>query len=106
MKLGYLDPQWISGRGTDVSAIEFIYVPTLGMYSRPDGGIAMSYLLAAPELLTSAASDVAGIGSTLNAATAAAAAPTNQLPAAAKDEGSVAGGGPVRRARGERPGRR
>src|SRR4051812_17522468 len=50
----------------------------------------MSHLLAVPEFFTSAASDVAGIGSTLNAATAAAAAPTTQVLAAANDEVSVA----------------
>ena len=36
----------------------------------------MSYLVAVPEMLASAATDVEGIGSSLSAATAAAAAPT------------------------------
>ena len=38
----------------------------------------MSYLIAAPEMLAAAAADVAGIGSSLNAATAAAAAPDHR----------------------------
>ncbi|MGZ4576724.1 MAG: PE family protein, partial [Mycobacterium sp.] len=49
----------------------------------------MSYLFAAPEALTTAASDVAGIGSTLNSAHAAAAAPTAGVLAAAADEVSA-----------------
>jgi hypothetical protein len=50
----------------------------------------MSYVIAAPEMIASAASDVANIGSTLNAANAAAAAPTTGLVAAAGDEVSAA----------------
>ena len=48
----------------------------------------MSYLLAAPEFLSSAASDLAGIGSALTAANSAAAAPTAEVLAA--DEVSAA----------------
>jgi hypothetical protein len=46
----------------------------------------MSFVLAAPEMLASAASDVAGIGSSLSAANAAAAAPTTGVVAAAGDQ--------------------
>jgi hypothetical protein len=46
----------------------------------------MSYLLAAPEALVAAASDVAGIGATINAANAAAAVPTTGVLAAAADD--------------------
>ena len=50
----------------------------------------MSYVIAAPELMTSAATDLAAIGSTLNVANAAAAAPTTGIVAAAEDEVSAA----------------
>jgi PE family protein len=50
----------------------------------------MSFLIAAPEMIASAATDVAGIGSTLSAANAAAAAPTTGIVAAASDEVSAA----------------
>jgi hypothetical protein len=50
----------------------------------------MSYVIAAPEIMTSAAADLATIGSTLSAASTAAAAPTTGLPAAAEDEVSAA----------------
>ena len=50
----------------------------------------MSSVIAAPELITTAATDVASIGSTLSAAHAAAAAPTTGILAAAEDEVSVA----------------
>ncbi len=49
----------------------------------------MSFILAAPEVLVGAASDVAGIGSTLSTANAAAAAPTTGVLAAAADEVST-----------------
>lgn len=49
----------------------------------------MPYVLAAPEALAAAASDIAGIGSTLSSAHAAAAAPTTGLMAAAADEVST-----------------
>jgi hypothetical protein len=49
----------------------------------------MSSLLAVPEALVAAASDVAGIGSTLSMANAAAAAPTTGVLAAAADEVST-----------------
>jgi PE family len=45
----------------------------------------MSYLAAIPAMLASAATDVEGIGSSLTAATAAAAAPTTALAAAGAD---------------------
>jgi hypothetical protein len=51
---------------------------------------AMSYVVAAPEYLASAAKDVSNIGSTLTAAHAAAAVPTTQVAAAAQDEVSAA----------------
>ncbi len=44
----------------------------------------MSYVLAAPDMLAAAASDVAGIGSSLSAANVAAAAPTTGVMAAAE----------------------
>ena len=49
----------------------------------------MSYLIATPEILTIAARDVAGIGSLLSAANAAAAAPTTGVLVAAADEVSA-----------------
>jgi len=50
----------------------------------------MSYVIAAPEMLAAAAADMAGIGSSLNAANAAATAPTTAVIAAAEDEVSAA----------------
>jgi hypothetical protein len=50
----------------------------------------MSYLLAAPEMLAATAADVAGIGSSLNVANAAATRPTTAVIAAADDEVSAA----------------
>jgi hypothetical protein len=50
----------------------------------------MSYLIAAPEMMTAAATDLANIGSTLNAANAASAAPTTGIVVAAEDEVSAA----------------
>src|SRR6516162_9907519 len=50
----------------------------------------MSYVIAAPEIMTSAATDLANIGSALTAAKAAAAAPTTGVLAAAEDEVSAA----------------
>jgi triacylglycerol lipase len=50
----------------------------------------MSFVIATPELATSAATDLASIGSTLNAAKSAAAAPTTGILAAAEDEVSAA----------------
>jgi hypothetical protein len=47
-------------------------------------------VIAAPEMIASAASDVANIGSTLNAANAAAVAPTTGILTAAEDEVSAA----------------
>ena len=50
----------------------------------------MSFVIAAPELVTAAATDLANIGSTLNAANAAAATQTTGVLAAAEDEVSAA----------------
>ena len=50
----------------------------------------MSFVIAAPEIMTSAATDLANIGSALTAAKAAAAAPTTGVLAAAEDEVSAA----------------
>src|SRR5271165_3792405 len=50
----------------------------------------MSYLIAAPDSLLAAASDVAGIGSAIQQANAAAAGPTLSLIAAGQDEVSQA----------------
>jgi hypothetical protein len=50
----------------------------------------VSYVIAAPEMMTAAATDLAGIGSDLNAAHLAAAAPTVSLIPAAADEVSAA----------------
>jgi hypothetical protein len=50
----------------------------------------VSFVLTAPELVTAAAGNLAGIGSTLGEATAAAAAPTTGVAAAATDEVSTA----------------
>jgi hypothetical protein len=50
----------------------------------------MSHLVAAPEFLTSAATDLSNIGSTLNEARSAAAAPTTGVLAPAEDEVSAA----------------
>lgn len=50
----------------------------------------MSYLIAAPELMQSAAADLAGIESALSAANVSAAVPTTQILAAGADEVSAA----------------
>src|SRR5271167_742479 len=50
----------------------------------------MSFLITAPETVTAAAGNLAGIGSTLGEATAAAAAPTTTVATAAADEVSIA----------------
>ena len=50
----------------------------------------MSFVIAAPEFLTAAATDLAGIGSTVSAASAAASAPTIAVLAAGGDEVSGA----------------
>ena len=50
----------------------------------------MSYVIAAPDMLAAAAADVAGIGSSLNEANAAAAASTTKVIPAAADEVSAA----------------
>ncbi len=50
----------------------------------------MAYVVAVPEMFASAASDLAGIGSAVTAAHAAAAAPTSGVLAAAADEVSTA----------------
>ncbi|MGB9306911.1 MAG: PE family protein, partial [Mycobacterium sp.] len=49
----------------------------------------MSYLIAAPEMLAAAASDLANVGSTISAANAAAAVPTMAMVAAGADEVSA-----------------
>jgi len=73
------------------------------------GMYGMSYLIAAPEWLAAAATDLASVGSSISAANAAAAAPTTALVAAGADEVSAALAAAVRRARAgisgvERPG--
>ncbi|VBA36150.1 Triacylglycerol lipase [Mycobacterium attenuatum] len=50
----------------------------------------MSYVITQPETLVVAASELAGVGSAINTATAAAAGPTTSLLAAAADEVSAA----------------
>jgi hypothetical protein len=50
----------------------------------------MSYLVAAPEMLASAATDLAGARVAMSAANAAAAGPTVLVQAAASDEASLA----------------
>ncbi|MBI2697715.1 cellulose binding domain-containing protein [Mycobacterium gordonae] len=50
----------------------------------------MSYVITAPEALAAAVTDIAGIGSSINAANAAAAAPTIEILAAGADEISTA----------------
>jgi len=50
----------------------------------------MSYLFTQPQALTTAASDLAGIGSAISAATSAAATPTTGVLAAGADEISAA----------------
>ncbi|MHA7649936.1 PE family protein [Mycobacterium sp. ML4] len=50
----------------------------------------MSFLFTQPEFLRSAATDLAGVGSTINAATSAAAGPTTEVLAAGADEVSMA----------------
>src|SRR5690349_21435685 len=54
------------------------------------GRLQMSWVIAAPEYVAAAASDLAGIGSTLSAANAAAAFPTSSVLAAGADEVSAA----------------
>src|SRR6516162_10093614 len=50
----------------------------------------MSFVIAAPEFVTAAASDLASLGSTISSANAAAAIPTTGVLAAAEDEVSAA----------------
>src|SRR6516164_2926129 len=50
----------------------------------------MSFVIAAPEFVTAAASDLASLGSTISSANAAAATPTTGVLAAAEDEVSAA----------------
>ena len=50
----------------------------------------MSFVIALPEMIASASSDLANIGSALTAAKAAAAAPTTGIVVAAEDEVSAA----------------
>jgi PE family len=50
----------------------------------------MSFVIAAPELVTAAATDLANVGSSLGSANAAAALPTTEILAAAEDEVSAA----------------
>jgi hypothetical protein len=50
----------------------------------------MSFVIAAPEFLTAAATDLANIGSTVSAASAAASAPTVAVLSAGGDEVSAA----------------
>jgi PE family len=59
----------------------------------------MSFLIAAPETLTTAATDLASIGSALASANAAASAPTTSVVAAGADEVVVGDRGGVRRPR-------
>jgi triacylglycerol lipase len=54
------------------------------------GGAEVSFVIAVPEVLGTAATDLASIGSTVNVANAAAAAPTTSIVAAAEDEVSAA----------------
>src|SRR5262245_56953119 len=49
----------------------------------------MSFVIAAPEMMASAAADLAAIGSNINAAHIAAASPTTAVPPAAADEVSA-----------------
>lgn len=50
----------------------------------------MSFVIATPEFVVAAATDLAGIGSSISAATQAAAAPTTSLLTAGADEVSAA----------------
>jgi triacylglycerol lipase len=50
----------------------------------------VSFVMAAPEVMTDAATDLASLGSTISAAHAAAAARTSGVPAAGADEVSAA----------------
>jgi PE family len=52
--------------------------------------VGISFVIAVPEYVTAAASDLANVGSTIDAANAAAAAPTSALVAAGGDEVSAA----------------
>jgi hypothetical protein len=54
------------------------------------GGIVVSFVIAAPEIVTAAAGNLAGIGSTVEEATAAAAVHTTSVAAAAADDVSIA----------------
>jgi PE family len=56
----------------------------------PFGRYGMSFVMAVPEMFSSAASDLASLGSTVGAANASAAARTTSIAAAAGDEVSVA----------------
>ena len=52
--------------------------------------MSISFVIAVPEMVTDAATNLAGIGSTITSANAAAAAPTTAIMAAADDEVSAA----------------
>lgn len=70
------------------SCVPFVMLMTVE--KRPDWGPPMSFVNAEPAALAAAASDVAGIGSSISAANAAAVARTTNLVAAAQDEVSTA----------------
>ncbi|HWS92061.1 MAG TPA: PE family protein [Mycobacterium sp.] len=62
----------------------------LGAHPELDGWeVRMSLLIAAPEMVAAAATDLAAVGSTISAANAAAALPTTSIIAAGADEVSV-----------------
>ena len=68
-------------------AIRSLVAPT--HQSRPVWEVQMSYVIAAPEYLAAAASDLANIGSSLSAANSVAMAPTSGVLAAGADEVSA-----------------
>src|SRR5689334_5106340 len=78
-----------SGASLGRLTLRSIYGPQLseGSHSR---GVTVSFMVTVPELVTTAAANLAGIGSTLQEATAAATGPTTAVAAAAADEVSAA----------------
>jgi PE family len=68
-----------------------VFDPTLNqMQERTDGGFSVSFVTAVPELVQSAAQNLAGIRSSLANAASSVAGPTTGIAAAAQDEVSVA----------------
>ncbi|EFD13383.1 PE-PGRS family protein [Mycobacterium tuberculosis variant africanum K85] len=76
--------------GTDSPGAEASWVVGITWWSAVVGGFQMSFVIAVPETIAAAATDLADLGSTIAGANAAAAANTTSLLAAGADEISAA----------------